>query len=218
MHNLPHLQVPVVSHLGAVVNFVAGTVGVMLSRLFYAAGAVDAARFERLRLLDVSFGEGLQLVNIIKDCYGDFSRGRFSRVHHWHFDGGITLRVSASPQVVPLPFASREAVDPEEALVAAASSCHMMTFMHLASKQGFVVDRYADPATRFAHRGPRLAVDGHGTGCTLSSAIAARIARGEAPADACRAAIDYVHAAMRAAYRPGRGDVSVLGHLAPRMR
>ena len=81
-----------------------------------------------------------------------------------------------------------------------------------------VVDRYADPATRFAHRGPRLAVDGHGTGCTLSSAIAARIARDEAPADACRAAIDYVHAAMRAAYRPGRGDVSVLGHLAPRTR
>lgn len=86
---------------------------------------------------------------------GDFSRGRFSRVHHWHFDGGITLRASASPQVVPLPFASREAVDPEEALVAAASSCHMMTFMHLASKQGFVVDRYADEAEGFLDRNAR---------------------------------------------------------------
>ena len=81
-----------------------------------------------------------------------------------------------------------------------------------------VVDRYADAGTAFAHRAPRMAIDGHGTGCTLSSAIAARIARGDTPADACRGAIDYVHAAMRAAYRPGNSDVSVLGHLAPRTR
>ena len=81
-----------------------------------------------------------------------------------------------------------------------------------------VVDRYADAGTAFAHRAPRMAIDGHGTGCTLSSAIAARIARGDTPADACRGAIDYVHAAMRAAYRPGNSDVSVLGHLAPRIR
>ena len=77
---------------------------------------------------------------------GDFARGRYSRVHRWHFDGGTTLTASASPQVVPLPFSSREAVDPEEALVAAASSCHMLTFLHLASKQGFVVEHYADDA------------------------------------------------------------------------
>ena len=81
-----------------------------------------------------------------------------------------------------------------------------------------VVDRYADAGTAFAHRAPRMAIDGHGTGCTLSSAIAARIVRCDTPADACRGAIDYVHAAMRAAYRPGNSDVSVLGHLAPRIR
>lgn len=78
-----------------------------------------------------------------------------------------------------------------------------------------VVDRYAASDAAFSHRAPRLAIDGHGTGCTLSSAIAARIARGEPADTACRGAIDYVHAAMRAAYRPGRSDVSVLGHLAP---
>ena len=81
-----------------------------------------------------------------------------------------------------------------------------------------VIDRYADPDTRLAHRGPRLAVDGHGTGCTLSSAIAARIAGGASAAEACGAAIAYVHAAMRAAYRPGRSDISVLGHLAARIQ
>ena len=78
-----------------------------------------------------------------------------------------------------------------------------------------VVDRYADAGAAFAHRAPRLDIDGHGTGCTLSSAIAARLALGEDAATACRAGIDYVHRAMRDAYRPGRSAVSVLGHLGP---
>ncbi|MGE3771582.1 MAG: OsmC family protein [Gammaproteobacteria bacterium] len=86
---------------------------------------------------------------------GDFARGRYSRVHRWLFDGGISVAASASPQVVPLPFSSREAVDPEEALVAAASSCHMLTFVHLASKQGFVVERYADDAEGFMEKNAR---------------------------------------------------------------
>jgi len=78
-----------------------------------------------------------------------------------------------------------------------------------------VVDRYADAGSAFAHRAPRLDIDGHGTGCTLSSAIAARLALGDDAAAACRAGIDYVHRAMHDAYRPGRGAVSVLGHLGP---
>ena len=77
---------------------------------------------------------------------GDFARGRYSRAHAWRFDGGITVPASASPLVVPLPFSSAEAVDPEEALVAAAASCHMLTFLFLAAKQGFVVERYEDDA------------------------------------------------------------------------
>ncbi|NYZ63794.1 bifunctional hydroxymethylpyrimidine kinase/phosphomethylpyrimidine kinase [Luteimonas deserti] len=86
---------------------------------------------------------------------------------------------------------------------------------HLAEGD-HVVDRYRDATDGFVHRAPRLAIDGHGTGCTLSSAIAARIALGDTAAEACRAAIDYVHAAMRGAYRPGRGEVSVLAHYAAR--
>ena len=39
-----------------------------------------------------------------------------------------------------------EAVDPEEALVAATSSCHMLWFLSLAAKRGFVVDSYVDEA------------------------------------------------------------------------
>lgn len=78
-----------------------------------------------------------------------------------------------------------------------------------------VVDRYVDAAGAFAHRAPRLHIDGHGTGCTLSSAIAARLALGDEASAACRAAIEYVHRAMRDAYLPGRSGVSVLGHLGP---
>ena len=75
-----------------------------------------------------------------------FTDQRFSRGHEWSFDGGITVPASSSPLSVRVPFSVAEAVDPEEALVAALASCHMLTFLYLAAKQGFVVDDYADDA------------------------------------------------------------------------
>lgn len=78
---------------------------------------------------------------------GDFLRGRFSREHTWRFDGGATVTATAAPAVVPPPLSNPAGVDPEEALVAAASSCHMLTFLWLASRQGFVIDSYDDEAT-----------------------------------------------------------------------
>jgi organic hydroperoxide reductase OsmC/OhrA len=47
---------------------------------------------------------------------------------------------------VRLPFSVENAVDPEEALVAAASSCHMLSFLWVVSKKGFVVESYEDNA------------------------------------------------------------------------
>jgi hydroxymethylpyrimidine/phosphomethylpyrimidine kinase len=61
-------------------------------------------------------------------------------------------------------------------------------------------------------RHPRLALDAHGTGCTLASAIAAQLALGMPLSDACSAAADYVHRALRGGSRPGRGNVLVLDH------
>lgn len=75
-----------------------------------------------------------------------FTDSRYSRLHEWSFDGGGTVPASASPLTVPLPYSVAEAVDPEEALVAATSSCHMLWFLSTAAKRGFVVDRYADQA------------------------------------------------------------------------
>jgi organic hydroperoxide reductase OsmC/OhrA len=75
-----------------------------------------------------------------------FTDQRYSRGHSWSFDGGITVPASSSPLSVRLPYSVAEAVDPEEAFVAALASCHMLTFLYVAAKQGFVVDEYADDA------------------------------------------------------------------------
>jgi organic hydroperoxide reductase OsmC/OhrA len=75
-----------------------------------------------------------------------FTDLKFSRGHTWVFDGGITVPASSSPLSVRLPFSRADAVDPEEALVAALSSCHMLTFLYFAAKGGYVVDSYVDEA------------------------------------------------------------------------
>src|SRR5580698_6655045 len=76
----------------------------------------------------------------------NFMQGKYSRCHTWIFDGGAVVAGSASPSVVPAPFSSAEAVDPEEAFVASVSSCHMLTFLHEARKAGFRVETYDDDA------------------------------------------------------------------------
>ena len=76
----------------------------------------------------------------------DFLMGKYSREHTWTFDGGVTVPASASPSVVPAPWSNPAGVDPEEAFVASISSCHMLTFLHLASKAGFQIDSYTDEA------------------------------------------------------------------------
>lgn len=76
----------------------------------------------------------------------DFLKGQYSREHTWVFDGGVTVAASPSPSVVPAPWSDPACVDPEEAFVAAIASCHMLTFLWLASKQGLQIDRYDDEA------------------------------------------------------------------------
>lgn len=75
-----------------------------------------------------------------------FTKNRYTRGHEWSFDGGVTVPASSSPHVVRLPFSVEEAVDPEEALVASAASCHMLTFLWLAAKAGFNIASYTDDA------------------------------------------------------------------------
>jgi organic hydroperoxide reductase OsmC/OhrA len=81
-----------------------------------------------------------------------FVDGRYWRGHAWRFDGGAIVPVSANPDHVPPGTSDVAAVDPEEALVAAASSCHMLFFLAFAAKAGFVVDAYADDAVGYLNR------------------------------------------------------------------
>ena len=76
----------------------------------------------------------------------EFLKGKYSREHTWKFDGGLTVPASPSPAVVPAPWSNPAHVDPEEAFVASISSCHMLTFLYVASRQGFQVDSYEDEA------------------------------------------------------------------------
>lgn len=75
----------------------------------------------------------------------DFPKGRYSRAHRITFDGGAEVLASAAASVVGR-WADPAGIDPEEMLVAALSSCHMLTFLDKARRAGFVIDRYADAA------------------------------------------------------------------------
>lgn len=81
---------------------------------------------------------------------------------------------------------------------------------HLAEAE--VVDRFGSGVLRAHFRSARLPLEGHGSGCTLASAVAARLALDESPMQACRLGVDYIAGALAAGYRPGRGAVVVLDH------
>jgi organic hydroperoxide reductase OsmC/OhrA len=72
----------------------------------------------------------------------DFAYDTYDRGHDWRFGGGTTLRATSAPEYkgdAALP-------NPEEALVAALSSCHMLTFLAVAARKRLVVDAYEDDA------------------------------------------------------------------------
>ena len=76
----------------------------------------------------------------------DFARGQYSRAHSWNFDGLTNVAASASPHIVPAPWSNAAAVDPEEAFVASAASCHMLFFLDFARRAGVIVTSYDDEA------------------------------------------------------------------------
>ena len=72
----------------------------------------------------------------------DFSYKTYPRDHVWRFENGVEIAGSAAAAYLGNP----QRVDPESAFVAALSSCHMLTFLALASNKGFIVDSYEDAA------------------------------------------------------------------------
>src|ERR1700709_138308 len=82
-----------------------------------------------------------------------FLDGRYRRAHEWRFDGGAEVAASSSPSVVRAPFSDPAGVDPEEALVAALSSCHMLFFLDFAKQAKLVVEAYEDDAEGVMEKG-----------------------------------------------------------------
>ena len=83
----------------------------------------------------------------------DFAKGQYSRAHSWNFDGLTNVAASASPHIVPMPWANPDAVDPEEAFVASAASCHMLFFLDYARRSGVIVTSYDDEAEGLMEKG-----------------------------------------------------------------
>ena len=70
----------------------------------------------------------------------DFDHARFNRDHAWTFQGGVVVPASSAPDFHGNP----AYLNPEDAFVAALSSCHMLTFLAIAARKRFIVERYAD--------------------------------------------------------------------------
>ncbi|WP_058835065.1 bifunctional hydroxymethylpyrimidine kinase/phosphomethylpyrimidine kinase [Luteimonas abyssi] len=109
--------------------------------------------------------------------------------------------------------ASRSAMEgAARALLALGPQAVLLKGGHLDDDGDDVVDLYIGPGGERVLRHPRLPEAAHGTGCTLASAVAARLSQGAPLPDAAADATDYVHRALLGGYRPGRGDVRVLDH------
>lgn len=87
-------------------------------------------------------------------CDGDFAARRYSRVHNLSFDGGLSVPGTAGPANVNPRYSMEGALDPEQAFVAALSACHMLWFLDIAARAGFLVEAYRDEAEGALAEGP----------------------------------------------------------------
>jgi len=87
-------------------------------------------------------------------CEGDFATRRYSRGHTLSFDHGLTVPGTAGPANVNPRYAVEGALDPEQAFTASIAACHMLWFLDVAARGGFVVDSYDDEAEGTLAPGP----------------------------------------------------------------
>ena len=138
---------------------------------------------------------------------GEFTKGQYSREHAWTFDGGVTVPASASPSNVRVPFSNPACVDPEEAYVAAIASCHMLTFLYLASRDGLEVLSYEDEAVG------RMTPNERGTPWVSSVVLAPRIVYGAGGAPSAEREAELHHRAHEGCFIANsvRTDIRVRG-------
>jgi organic hydroperoxide reductase OsmC/OhrA len=78
----------------------------------------------------------------------DFAYDTYNRSHTWTFGGGLAIEASSAPEYR----GDEELPNPEEALVAALSSCHMLTFLAIAARKRIAIDSYEDEAVGFMEK------------------------------------------------------------------
>lgn len=98
---------------------------------------------------------------------GPFERGHYDRDHAVRFAGGQQLRNSAAPGEYA---GNPQASNPEELLLAALSSCHMLTFLAVCANRGYTIDAYHDEATC------ELGNDGAGKMAVVAATLAPKVA------------------------------------------
>ena len=78
-----------------------------------------------------------------------FTYDTYNRAHEWRINQQ-TVAASSAPNFR----GDADRVNPEEAFVAALSSCHMLTFLALAAKKKFTPDSYTDDAVGYLEKNP----------------------------------------------------------------
>lgn len=73
----------------------------------------------------------------------DFTYDSYNRDHVWRIPGGADIAASSAPEFR----GTAERLDPEQALIASLSSCHMLTFLAIAARKRLVIDAYEDDAS-----------------------------------------------------------------------
>lgn len=131
----------------------------------------------------------------------------------------ITPNIPEAEWLLGKPIADADAAERAlSALHALGARAVLLKGAHLAEAGGggsssdVVTDRFSDERGTLSFRNPRLALEGHGSGCTLASAIAAQMVRGASLRDVCAQAVAYVAGALAHSTRPGLGEARVLAH------
>jgi organic hydroperoxide reductase OsmC/OhrA len=73
---------------------------------------------------------------------GPFARGNYDSRHEVRYAGNQVLHGGPAPELG----GGADNADPEQMLLSALSSCHMLTFLAVAANRGYVVDSYGDEA------------------------------------------------------------------------
>ncbi len=72
----------------------------------------------------------------------DFNYQNYTRTHAIRFGSNGMIFGSAAPEFHGDP----QYIDPEQAFIISLSSCHLLTFLAIASNKGYVIDKYTDKA------------------------------------------------------------------------